>query len=65
MGVHWKEVEHLGQTRAVGPVERGHGEDVTAGLDLGQSEVPHPSSVLGMYVLPTVATVGAVTRTQL
>lgn len=30
----WKEVEHLDQTRAVGPVERGHGEDVTGSLAL-------------------------------
>ena len=34
----------------------GHKEDVTG---LRQLKTPHPSLVLGMYILPTVPTVGS------
>lgn len=44
---------------------RGHDCQFTHELDLGHQRLLIPSPVLGMYVLPTVGTVGAGLRTQL
>lgn len=56
----WKFKEKLTNPLLVG---EGHGDDVAATWPVSwtrQSKAPHPSTVLGIYALPTVPTVGAI-----